>query len=494
MHVTSLPGPYGIGTFGKEALHFAELLKESQCKYWQVLPFAPTDSVNSPYRSDSAFAGNPMLIDLEDLRDRGLITDDELQRCVLGDDWNVDFDQVIPTKKWILDLAFERVDEKLDAEIADFVKKSSWLEEYALFKALTDKFDAQWYDWPEDYKNRKPSVIKAAKEALAPQMRYYEFIQYIFAEQWKACKEQINALGIKIIGDMPIYVSLESVDVWTHQDLFQLKDGQPTAVAGVPPDFFSEDGQLWGNPLYNWKKMKEEHYEWWMERIGHNLEIYDVLRIDHFRAFASYYSIEADAETARHGTWLPGPGKEFFDVLDEHFEDAPLIAEDLGGDEDEDVQKLLRETGLPGMRVIEMAFVTYGPNVHLPYQYINNSVAYIGTHDNNTLLGWLEQDVTPEQRQYALAYADFNHEDDNWHAGGPNSPVCHAFMRMLWQTGAGIVMIQLQDALGFGAENRMNIPGTSSGNWRFRVPRHVLDEMNTDWIKFFNMTYQRGMA
>lgn len=492
-HITSLPSPYGIGSFGNMCYYFADLLKKSQCRYWQVLPFNPVDSVNSPYRSDSAFAGNPMLIDIEDLRDRGLITNQELDTCLVEDGWRVDFGRVNEDRARIYRLAFERIDDTLKENIKEFAKKNVWLQDYALYKALEAKFKEPWYKWPIEYKDRDKEALQEASVLLENDILYHEFLQYIFYDQWTKIKKDINKRGVEIIGDIPIYVSLESVDVWANKDVFQMKDDVPTRVAGVPPDFFSADGQLWGNPLYDWKAMRKNHYHWWISRILHCLELYDVLRIDHFRAFATYYAIPAGSTTAKVGEWEEGPGMHFFDVLKKHVKNPPIIAEDLGGDTDPDVQKLLKQTGFPGMRVVEMAFISMGESVHLPYNYVNNSVCYLGTHDNNTLLGWLKEDLSEGERNYALQYFDFDKPEDNWEAGGPNSEVAHAFIRGLFETGGGLTIIQLQDALGLGADCRMNTPATSSGNWEFKVPYYYLEQLNTGWLKFFNMTYQRLM-
>lgn len=491
--VFSLPGPFGIGCFGREAVHFAELLKKSQCKYWQVLPFCPADGCHSPYKSDSAFAGNPMFIDLADLRDRGLLTDEELDGCRIDSPWQIDYDRVWRDRDRVFPLAFSRMDSSLKADILAWRDKHAWSGHYALYKALQEKYASEWYEWPTPVRNLEKEALAQAEEELSEQILYHLFLQYLFFDQWKKIKKEINDLGVDIIGDMPIYVSLESEDAWWNQDLFELKNGKPVRVAGVPPDFFSETGQFWGNPLYDWSRMEKDGYTWWLKRIGHAFELYDVLRIDHFRAFASYYAIPADAKDASTGVWEKGPGMRFFDAVFDRFPDAPIIAEDLGGETDKGVAALRDETGLPGMRVLEMGFITMGKNPHLPFSYIENSVAYLGTHDNNTLLGWLHEDLTEGQRGYALQYANYAEKEDDWQEYGPNSGVTHAFMRCIWQTSASLVMILVQDALGYGSDARINMPGKAEGNWRVRMPLDALDSMNTEWIKFFNMTYQRGM-
>lgn len=490
-HITSIPNSYGIGSFGKEAKSFGDTLRECQCRYWQVLPFNPIDICNSPYRSDSAFAGNVLLIDLENLRDRGLITDEELDSCRTPDGWRVDFEKVKEDRKYVFRQAFSRITDPLIDLVENFSKENEWLEDYALYKALEEEFEKNWIDWPVEYRDRDPKALASAKELFEKEILYHKFLQYIFFDQWNDTKEYVNSRGVEVIGDIPMYVDFNSVDVWAHKDLFKLENDKPSVVAGVPPDFFSETGQLWGNPIYNWKAMKKDNYKWWIDRIKHCLNLYDMLRIDHFRAFAVYFEIDADAKSAINGKWVEGPGIDFFKVLDKEIKDPRLIAEDLGGDTDPEVQALLKKTGIPGMRVTEMAFISMGESVHLPFNYVNNSVCYLGTHDNNTLLGWLKDDLTDGQREYALQYFNFNKPDDDWISGGPNSEVTHAFMRGLFETAAGVTIIQLQDALGLGGDCRMNMPGKAEGNWTFKVPQYYLDTLNTGWIKFFNMTYQR---
>ena len=492
MHITSLPSRYGIGSFGKQARHFADLLEKSGAKAWQVLPFCPPDSVQSPYKSVSSFAGNPMFIDLEQLHDEGYLTQEELDSCRVDNGWGIDFERVIADRNRVFPLAFSRINDRTETEMLEFAAAHAWVDDYALFMALTEPYGYDWQTWPEALRSRDEKALEEAREQYAEQILYHAFLQYVFFKQWKSDKDYINSLGIKVIGDMPFYVSYESADVWANQEDFALgKDGKPEAVAGVPPDFFSKTGQLWGNPLYDWKHMAQTGYGWWMDRIGHALKIYDILRIDHFRAFASYYSIPAKDDTAMNGTWIKGPGIDFFNTLDKAFEKPEIIAEDLGGESAPEVKELIRATGIPGMRVMEMAFVSYGDNPHLPFNYIANSVAYLGTHDNNTLLGYLHEDLTEPQRVYALQYVNFDGKDDNWDEYGPNSGVTHAFLRTLWESSSNLVIVQLQDLMGYGSDSRMNLPASVGNNWSFRIAEDALNELNTDWLKFFNMTYQR---
>ncbi len=492
-HITSLPNPYGIGSFGEEIREFADILRDCQCRYWQVLPFVPTDAFNSPYRSDSAFAGNTLFIDLVDLKDRGLLTEEELESCKVEDEWRVDFKRVKEDRERVFRLAFERMDEVLKEQVEVFAKESPWLEDYAIFKSIESDFKRPWFEWPEEYRDRDPKAMEFTKILLKNEILYQEFLQYLFFEQWIAQKEYINNQGVQVIGDIPIYVAMDSCDVWANKDLFLIKDNKPLKVAGVPPDDMCPTGQLWGHPIYNWKKMEKNGYKWWMDRFRHSFKLFDTIRIDHFRAFASYYEVDPDAATASNGKWVKGPGLKFFKVLNDHLTDVEIIAEDIGGDIDPEVQQLLADTGFPSMRITELGFSGFGDNVHLPFNYVNNSFCYLGTHDNNTLLGWLGEDLNEGQRNYALQYFNFDGPDDDWLSGGPESKCTHAFIRGLFETAAGTTIIQLQDALGLGSDCRMNTPGTVEGNWEFRVPKYYLDQLNTEWIKFFNMTYQRAL-
>lgn len=492
MHITSLPSRYGIGSFGAEVRHFADLLKAADCTAWQVLPFCPPDSCYSPYKSVSSFAGNTLMLDLDQMEKEGYLTRDEVESCVVHDPWSINFPHVIYDRDRVYALAFSRIHEGTIDEIRKFVDEEDWALDYALFMAISEEYTENWDTWPVELRTREPKALEDAYNKYASRVLYHLFLQMLFKKQWSADKAYINSLGIKVIGDMPFYVSYESSDVWANQKLFALdEEGKMKDVAGVPPDFFSKTGQLWGNPLYDWKAMKAQQYKWWMQRIGHALKIYDVLRIDHFRAFASYYAIPADEDTAMNGVWHDGPGYDFFKVLQNTFKNPEIIAEDLGGESAPEVMKLLKETGLPGMRVMEMAFIEWGDNPHYPFNYIPNCVAYLGTHDNNTLMGYLKEDLTEEQRQYCLQYVGLE-DAKKWEEYGPNSDTTHAFIRAIWSSAAGLTIVQLQDLMGYASDARMNLPGTAEGNWKFRIARSALDELNVDWLKFFNMTYQRS--
>ncbi|MEG0378766.1 MAG: 4-alpha-glucanotransferase, partial [Eubacterium sp.] len=320
-----------------------------------------------------------------------------------------------------------------------------------------------------------------------------EFLQYFFFTQWQDLKKYANNLGIEIIGDMPIYVSLESADVWSHSSSFDLdEDGHPLHVAGVPPDYFCNDGQLWGNPLYNWEVMRNKDYKWWINRIGHSLELYNAVRIDHFRAFSAYWAVNANAVTAREGCWVKGPGMDFFNAIFTafSFKSPQIIAEDLGV-MDDGVIGLLKETGLPGMRVLQFAFIEEEDNIHLPHNYEKNCIAYTGTHDNNTLLGYLWE-LSPHLRDYALKYVNYKGNEEDWQVGGSKSESCRAFVRALWQSAANVVIVPIQDLCGFGGDTKMNSPGIADGNWAFRITAEALSQIDTNFIKEMNLLYKRS--
>ena len=349
--------------------------------------------------------------------------------------------------------------------------------------------NTDWYLWKdEELKFHKKEAVEKAFEKYADEVFFHEFLQYEFYSQWEKIKSEINKNGIKMIGDMPIYVSLESADVWANRELFDLsEDGSPRLVAGVPPDYFSEEGQMWGNPLYNWELMKKQNYSWWIERIENSLQIFDMVRIDHFRGFSAYWGVPADAENAKSGNWIKGPGMDFFNVVMKKFNNSQIIAEDLG-DIDEDVVKLLKETKLPGMRVMQFAFIGDRDSIHLPHNYEKNVIAYTGTHDNNTILGWLWE-ASPENRKTALNYCNFTGKD--WGMGGYYSESCRSVIRTLWQSPAQLTIVPIQDLCGFGSDTKMNQPGVANGNWAFRITEEALSQIDRKWIESINDIYRR---
>ena len=493
MHVSSLPGAYGIGCFGKEARQFIDFLADAGCTYWQVLPFTPTDSFNSPYASISAFAGNRNFIDLEQLRDEGLLTDDELREQMYANPYSAAFEFLSIRRIPVLYRAFTRADENLRQKVREFAEKNSrWLPDYALYIILKEAFlGKEWYDWPDEaLKMHEEKAVEAAKKEHAETVLFMEFIQYTFYTQWEKLRKYANDKGVEIIGDLPMYVARQSSDVWANRHLFDLtEDGEPKNVAGVPPDYFSEFGQKWGNPLYNWAEMKRDGYRWWMDRLGATFALFDAVRIDHFRALSAYWAVPAEAETAKDGEWLPGPGMDFFKEVRKNFGDAKIIAEDLGII-DEGVVELLEQTGLPCMRVMQFGFSEMQDNMHLPHNHPKNSVAYTGTHDNNTLLGWLWE-AQPHEREYALNYCGFPGGD--WAVGGYDSASCRAMIRTLWQSPANTVIVPVQDLCGFGKDTKMNVPGVPNGNWAFRLSADQMAGLDAKWLRGLNNVYYRTM-
>lgn len=493
LHISSLPGEYGIGSFGKEAVAFAQLLHDCGFSYWQTLPFLTVDQYNSPYTSLSAFAGNPLFIDLPTLYKDGLLTREELEANKYPNPYSVDFKWLRETRDGALRRAFSRADEALREKVRAFAEENGyWLPDYALYAVLKEKNELKWWpDWEDKgLKSHRPEAVERAKAEYADEILYQEFVQYEFYTQWKAIKKQINEIGIRIIGDMPFYIAQDSADVWGKREMFDIDlAGKARRVSGCPPDYFSADGQLWGQPIYNWAYLKEHGYDWWMRRLGFSLQIYDMVRIDHFRAFSSYWSVPGDALTAKEGKWVEGAGMDFFDRVKLIFgENAPIIAEDLGL-LDDGVINLIRDTGLPGMRVLQFAFIDNYDNIHLPHNIPKNAIAYTGTHDNDTAFGWL-YGTSPENRERALRYCGF--EGDNWGEGGYKAPAVRAMIRALWASPAMLAIAPIQDLCGFGGDCKMNQPGIPDGNWAFRITDDALHQMDAEWIRKTNRTYFRS--
>ena len=480
MHISSLPGSDSIGCFGKEAYEFIDFLADCGFTWWQVLPFCMADECNSPYKSYSAFGGNPYFVDLRALQAAGLLTSDELAAVKEDQPYACEYEKLNETRMGLLRLAASRVSSVERATVEAYIEEHSYLKQFCDFMALRyANGDTPWYEWTVT----EPDTV----ERFA-----WAFIQYTFMTQWSAVRAYANKKGIKIMGDMPIYVAYDSCDVWANRELFQLdKDGRPSAVAGCPPDYFSEDGQLWGNPLYDWKRMKEDDFAWWSARMSHMLTLFDGVRIDHFRGLESYWSIPADAETAKAGKWVKGPGKPFIKKMYEVAAEveavtgqpAIIVAEDLG-EATPALEKFVKESGFPNMHVIQFAFDGNPENTHLPHNYVSNSVAYTGTHDNNTLLGFIwELDDTA--RRDVLSYCGFTSE--NW-----DTPEAYrAVMRSLFASVADLAILPIQDVLGFGADTRMNIPGEPSGNWRYRVTSEQINTIDKAYFRKLNRLYGR---
>jgi 4-alpha-glucanotransferase len=495
MHISSLPGNYGIGTLGKEAFNFIDSLSEMGFSNWQILPLGPTDDCNSPYKSSSAFAGNPLLIDLEGLHDLNLLTTDDLHLTNFQNSrYSIDFEAVKANRNILFNKAFKNLTPLIKKDIQKFVyQNESWLPDFSLYTTLSEEFsDYNWALWKNNALSfRDIPALSKAKNDYANQINYHNFLQYIFYYQWFNLKNYANKNGITIIGDLPFYVSHESADVWCHPELFQLDSkGIPLNVAGVPPDYFSKDGQLWGYPLYLWDYLKTHHYTWWTERIEFSLNTYNMIRIDHFRGFSAFWSIPITEKTAKNGQWITGPGIDFFNHLAAKFNSLPIIAEDLGT-QDQSLNELLAKTNFPGMRIMGFAFLDTNNNHHYPHNYTKNTVAYTGTHDNNTLLGTFFN-YSNSQRNQAFEYCGFHNDWENqWQIGGSSSYSVRAFLRTLWSSVANLVIIPIQDICGFGEDTKMNQPGTSKNNWGFRMTKEGLTTIDRSFYLSLNRLYFR---
>ena len=461
LSVSSLPSPYGIGTFGKAAYDFADFLKAAGQKYWQLLPLGPTSYGDSPYQSFSTYAGNPYFIDLDLLVKDKLLTKKEVETCAWGTNPRyVDYGKIYENRYPLLAKAKERGWARDAGAVAAFVKQNEgWLPDYALFMALKRHFNMKpWLDWPEDIRAHRPDAAERWRGELREDVELFTYIQFLFFRQWGALKEYINGLGIRIIGDLPIYVAMDSADVWAEPEMFKLDSrGVPTEVSGVPPDYFSADGQLWGNPLYDYDAMERGGFGWWIRRVGGAERLFDVIRIDHFRGFESYWAVPHGEKTARNGKWVKGPGMKLVGALTGWFRDLEFIAEDLGYATPE-VAQLLKDSKLPGMKVLEFAFNPHEPSDYLPHLYTENCVCYTGTHDNATLVEWRETG-DPEELEHAKKYLGLN-EEEGFHFG---------MIRGGMGSVAKLFVAQMQDYLGLGRYNRMNTPGLASGNWEWRM-------------------------
>jgi len=470
-HITSLPSPYGIGDLGPGAYAFTDFLAASRQKIWQILPLNPTDlaSDNSPYHSCSAFAFNPLLISPDLLIEDGLLTWSDVESIPDFAKERVEFDRVIPFKKKILSVAYERFKERSDTqEFESFCAEHSfWLDDYALFVTLKSGFQGlPWNKWPPEIKRRHTAALKSAQTRYHDEVQRELFHQYIFWKQWRRLKRYCYGKGIQIIGDMPIYVVHDSSDLWTRPELFQLDgNGRPSVLAGVPPDYFSQTGQLWGNPLYRWDRMKKTRFDWWIGRVAHNLSLYDWVRIDHFRGFVGYWEIPAKEKTAVKGRWVKAPALDFFTTLKKRFRTLPLIAEDLGIITP-DVKEIMILFGFPGMKVLLFAFGDDNPDhPYLPHTYEKNCIAYTGTHDNNTVKGWFQMEAKPEERKRLFQYIGRTATDDDVH---------WELIKLGAVSEANNFIVPVQDIVGLGEEARMNRPATKQGNWRWRLRPDML--------------------
>ncbi|MFH2102549.1 MAG: 4-alpha-glucanotransferase [Chloroflexota bacterium] len=484
LHPTSLPSKYGIGDIGPAAVRWIEWLSGSGCKLWQVLPLGPTGFGDSPYQCFSAFAGNPYLISPDVLLDEGLLTKDDLADVPESAVDRIDYGSMIPWKLALLERAFERFTSGPSPVrkrgFNDFrTENASWLDDYALFMALKEAHGGgAWDCWPLALRKRESATIEQARQTYSQAILRYSFYQYLFFEQWVSLKATAKAHGIKIIGDIPIFVAYDSADVWAHPDLFYLdEEGNPTVVAGVPPDYFSPTGQLWGNPLYQWNEHWKTGYTWWCDRLAAALKTVDIIRLDHFRGFAGYWEIPAGAETAENGCWVPGPGAEFFNAARASLGDLPIIAEDLG-EITPDVIALREHFSLPGMKILQFAF-SDPENAFLPHKCSSNSVVYTGTHDNDTTLGWYAS--APEnEKDFARRYLQTDGQDFAWD-----------LIRAAWSSTAVFALTPMQDLLRLGTEARMNYPSRLGGNWEWRMEEDAPDNELMAAIRELNYLYER---
>ena len=484
MSISSLPSEYGIGTMGKCAYKFVDFLKASGQTYWQLLPMGPTSYGDSPYASFSSFAGNPYFIDLDMLVKEGLLKSSELKDIDWGSDpQKVDYGKVYNSRFTVLRKAYERGMKKLSEGFEEFRKENSrWIENYSVYMAVKKHFDMlSWTQWPdEDIRLHKAEAVEKYAELLKDDVDFYAFVQFLFYRQWEALKEYAHENDVLFIGDIPIYVPLDSADVWSEPEFFQLdEDNIPTEVAGVPPDAFTEDGQLWGNPLYDWDAMREDGYGWWLRRVDGARSLYDLIRIDHFRGLDSYWAVPYGDTTAKNGHWVPGPGMGLVGVLQCWFKDLKLIAEDLGY-ATPGVQQLLRDSGLPGMKVLQFAFDAHGESDHMPHCCAFNSVCYIGTHDNDTVMGWLDS-MSKDDKKLGKAYMNIT-KDEGW---------CWGMIRTGMASASDLFVVQMQDVLELGGDCRMNTPGTSSGNWQWRMLPDAMDKKLAKKLRTYTETFRR---
>lgn len=468
-HISSLPNKYGIGTLGKEAYGFADFLKMAHVKYWQVLPLVQTGFGDSPYSSVACNSGNPLFIDLEGLRDEGLLSDEELKFCYLpvGD---VDYEAVVKVKFPVLRLAYSRFDIR-DEEFVKFVESGEF-EDYALFMSLKSRYGGSFDTFPDPYKYRDDIALKEFKaKEYGSEYCFWLFLQFVFKKQWLRLKNYVNSLGIKIIGDIPLYVAYDSADVWAKPGLFQLDgDLKPVKVAGVPPDYFSKTGQLWGNPLYNWDVMAENGYEWWTNRMEHCATMFDVVRIDHFRGFDRFWAIPAESETAETGAWEEGPKEELFNTILNKIGDFPVIAEDLGII-DSGVVRLRTNTGFPGMKVLLFAFDGSADNPHLPKHISENCAVYTGTHDNDTALGFLKAMTDVRFAEFKRQLMDVINGEGIIHPFSTRTAAVRAMCMAALASRAKLAILPVQDLLGLDNSARMNCPSVAQGNWKFRLDK-----------------------
>lgn len=496
LHPTSLPGRFGIGDLGDEAYAFADFLAASRQSLWQVLPLGPTGYGDSPYQCFSAFAGNPLLISPQRLVRAGLLSEQDISQAPQFPEERVDFGRVIEYKRTLFEKAFRnfnRSGESVQSRFVAFCREAeSWLEDYALFRALKSSHGGvAWTDWEPRFAMRDQAALDEARQTLAHRIELEKLLQFLFFEQWSGLKAYCHERGISIIGDAPIFVAFDSADVWTHPEMFKLdSEKRPIVVAGVPPDYFSRTGQLWGNPIYNWDRMRADGFRWWIERLRATLQTVDMLRIDHFRGFAASWEIPGGDKTAERGRWVEVPGRELFATLRDTFHELPIVAEDLGVITP-DIVALRDDFGLPGMRVLQFAFRGDSKNIDLPHNYIQNCIVYTGTHDNNTTVGWFNSEAGRDstrnaeqierERAYCLKYLNTDGKEIHWD-----------FIRAAWSSVANTAIAPLQDVLGLDGRARMNLPASQEGNWQWRFRSEALTAKVSDQLAGMTELYGRA--
>lgn len=483
--IASLPSKYGIGAFSKSAYEFVDMLESAGQKYWQILPLGPTSYGDSPYQSFSTFAGNPYFIDLEQLTEEGLVTEQECEGCDFGEDPRyIDYGKIYQYRFRILKKAFQRSRIAENKEYQAFCGENrSWLADYALYMALKNHFGGvSWIQWDEPLRNREEKAIREAREEYAEEIEFYQYLQYLFMLHWKKLKDYANGKGIQIIGDIPIYVAFDSADTWSAPEMFQFDENrEPVAVAGCPPDGFSATGQLWGNPLYDWTYHEKTGFAWWIRRIAYCFKLYDIVRIDHFRGFDEYYSIPYGDKTAEFGHWEKGPGLKLFTALKEKLGELPVIAEDLGF-LTPTVLKLVKDTGYPGMKVLEFAFDSREESDYLPHTYERNCVVYTGTHDNQTVAAWYRE-LQGKDKVFAMDYMNLYGRDE--------ATIHMDFVRAALSSVADTAIIPVQDYLGLGSEARINTPSTLGENWKWRMLPGEITEKKAKEIRRLAKIYGR---
>lgn len=486
LHITSLPTNYGIGDLGATAYGFADFLADAGQRYWLVLPLNPTSPLygESPYSSISVFALNPLIVSPELLLQDGLIDEEDLSPGMVLPEGRVSYADVRMYKNRLLQKAFERFKNRQNSNYDGFLALNShWLEDFAAFLSAKEYFaEKPWNEWPSEVRDRDPKALEGLRNQISERIAYHKFVQFILFKQWHELKRYCNSKGIKIIGDLPIYVSHDSCDVWSAPHIFKLDaERKPAFVSGVPPDYFSSTGQLWGNPVYDWDKCKRDNFRWWLRRFGHIASLFDIIRIDHFRGLVAYWEVPANEQTAVNGKWVEAPAYDFFAAVLEHYKDVGIIAEDLGMITP-DVHEVMRYFGFPGMKVILFAFGEDNPHhPYLPHNYETNCVVYTGTHDNNTTRGWFRREATEEEKSRLIRYigCDVNENNVNWH-----------LIRLIMSSVANTAIVPMQDLLGLGEEARMNVPSRANDNWLWKLERGQIDDGLVG--KLFDLTKTYG--